>query len=158
MLKKSETTFSERHAGARRRFAAAANKLRLALRRARSMKSTGLVGPLVYFWSKKSVIFIELYCCIHKLHYFSGPTKINKPWRCMVAKLTLEQKAEIIEKPLEADARGDYDEGSRLLRQLPIAPWLAKAGKEVWGKEFLLENEYDLSEAEAAYGKDWLSR
>jgi hypothetical protein len=74
-----------------------------------------------------------------------------------MAKLTDEQISEILDKVQEADAKGDYDESYRLLRQLPIAPWLAKAGKEVWGKEFLLEGGFDLSEAEAAYGKDWLS-
>jgi lipid-A-disaccharide synthase len=80
-LKKSPATFSERHAGSRRRFAAAVNKLRLALRRARSISSTGLIGPLVSFWSKKNVIFVELSCRIKKLHYFSGPTipAANRP-------------------------------------------------------------------------------
>jgi hypothetical protein len=50
MLKKSFTTFSERHAGSRRRFAAAANELRLALRRAGlvtgGQQSAGQYGPL----------------------------------------------------------------------------------------------------------------
>jgi hypothetical protein len=75
-----------------------------------------------------------------------------------MTKLTREQEAEIIEKSLEADARGDREESCRLLKQLPLEPWLAKAGKEVCGKDFLLENGFDLSKAEAAYGKDWLSQ
>lgn len=74
-----------------------------------------------------------------------------------MATLTDDQIADIIDKSLEADARGDYEEGDRLLKQLPIAPWLAHAAKEVWGKEFLLDNGFDLSRAEAAYGKEWLS-
>jgi hypothetical protein len=60
MLKKSFPTFSERHAGSKRRCAGAASKLRLAFRRARSIASTGLVGPLAVFWSKTQV-FKHLY-------------------------------------------------------------------------------------------------
>jgi hypothetical protein len=67
MLKKSKMTFSERHAVSRRRYADAANKLRLrqtncgcAVRRAQSMKSTGLVGPLVFLVEKTQVFNIYI--------------------------------------------------------------------------------------------------
>jgi hypothetical protein len=75
MLKKSFPTFSERHAGSRRRCADAANKLRLALRRARSIASTGSVGPLVHFWSKKHRDLAFIVNDINILYTFSGPTK-----------------------------------------------------------------------------------
>jgi hypothetical protein len=76
----------------------------------------------------------------------------------VMAKLTDEQIWEILDKADEARDKGDFEGQYRLLKQIPISPWLAKAGKEVWGKEFLLEGDYNLSEAEEAYGKDWLSR
>ncbi|SHN72788.1 hypothetical protein [Desulfovibrio litoralis] len=75
-----------------------------------------------------------------------------------MSNLTREERFEIIEKSMAASKAGNDDEAMRIAKQLPIAPWLAKAGKEVWGKDFLLENGYNLSEAEAEYGKDWLSQ
>jgi hypothetical protein len=74
-----------------------------------------------------------------------------------MAKLTDEQVWEISDKAKEARRRGDLEECYRLLRQIPLEPWLAKAAKEVLGKEFMLEYGFDLSKAEAAYGKDWLA-
>jgi hypothetical protein len=74
-----------------------------------------------------------------------------------MTKLTREQEIEIIQKSLEADERGDHDESVRLIQQMPLAPHLARAAKKIWGKEYLLQSGFDLSEAEAAYGKDWLN-
>jgi hypothetical protein len=37
-----------------------------------------------------------------------------------------------------------------------MPPFLAKIMKEQMGKEFLLEGGYNLSEAEAEFGADWL--
>lgn len=72
--------------------------------------------------------------------------------------LTHEQKSALVDASLAAAERGDRQEERRLLRKLPLAPHLAKAAKEIWGKEFLLKEGYDLSEAEAAYGPNWLER
>jgi hypothetical protein len=71
--------------------------------------------------------------------------------------MTREQEFSIIQASLAAADRGDHDEEKRLLRQLPLAPHLAKAAKEIWGKDFLLHEGYDLSEAEATYGSNWLT-
>ncbi len=71
---------------------------------------------------------------------------------------TGEEISEIIDKSLVATKAGNDEEAMRIARQLPISPWLAKAGKEVFGKDFLTNNGYDLSEAEAEYGKDWLNQ
>ena len=72
--------------------------------------------------------------------------------------LTTEQKYAILDASLAAAERGDTDEQGRLIRQIPLAPHLAKAAKEIWGKAFLLQEGYDLSAAEAAYGPNWLDQ
>ncbi len=72
--------------------------------------------------------------------------------------LTTEQKYAILDASLAAAERGDRPEHSRLIRQIPLVPHLAKTAKEIWGKEFLLKAGYDLSAAEAAYGSDWLDQ
>ena len=74
-----------------------------------------------------------------------------------MSQLTWEQRIELIDKFKDADKSGNEAEAVKLLRQIPISPWLAKAGKEVFGRDFLIENGYNLSEAEEEYGKDWLS-
>ena len=54
--------------------------------------------------------------------------------------------------------KGDEKEASRLLRSLPMAPRTAALLKEMWGAEELKNGGYNLSAAEAAYGKDWLEK
>jgi hypothetical protein len=75
-----------------------------------------------------------------------------------MARLTREQRFDIVQSSLDAADRGDHEEEHRLLLMLPIAPHLAKAAKDIWGKDFLLQGGYDLSEAEAAYGPGCLDR
>ena len=72
--------------------------------------------------------------------------------------LTTEQKYAILDASLAAAERGDTIEQGRLIRQIPLAPHLAKAAKEIWGKKFLLQEGYDLSAAEATYGSNWLDQ
>jgi hypothetical protein len=76
----------------------------------------------------------------------------------IVSKLTGDQKFKIIQASLDAADRGDREEENRLLLLLPLAPHLAKVAKEIWGKDYLLQEGFDLSEAEAAYGPNWLDR
>lgn len=70
--------------------------------------------------------------------------------------LTHEEKMNIITQSLEAARVGNYEEEERLIKQMPMAPWLAKAAKEIFGAEHLAG--WDLSAAEAEYGKDWLNK
>ena len=66
------------------------------------------------------------------------------------------QKDAILDAIYEAEQAGNKEEAFNLRMKLPLAPHLAKAAKKLWGKDFLIESGLDLSEAEAAYGKDWL--
>ena len=67
-------------------------------------------------------------------------------------KLALSNKACLL---LQAGDREGYD---RLMRTIPMPPYLAKIYKEKVGVEYLISGGWNLSEAEAEFGEDWLSR
>lgn len=73
-----------------------------------------------------------------------------------MSQLTHEQRLEIVSQSLLAEALGDEAESLRIMQQTPITPWVAKGIKEIFGPEYL--EGWDLSEAEAEYGKDWLGK
>ncbi len=74
----------------------------------------------------------------------------------MSQQLTHEEKLNNLSRSIAASARGDDVEARKIAQQEPMAPWLAKAVKEIFGPEHL--KGWDLSEAEGEYGKDWLNR
>lgn len=53
--------------------------------------------------------------------------------------------------------KGDTASYVKISQQLPLAPHLAVAAKEIFGVDYLLNSGFDLSEAEACYGKNWLN-
>lgn len=71
-----------------------------------------------------------------------------------MSQLTHEKRLEIVTQSLLAEERGDEAEALRIMQQIPMAPWLAKGIKEVFGAEYL--EGWDLSKAEVEYGKNWL--
>ncbi len=75
-----------------------------------------------------------------------------------MALMTLEEKGKIIQACFAASSRGDKKEASRLRRSLPLAPHLAMVAKEMYGKKYLIDRGYDLSEADAEFGDGWLER
>ena len=72
--------------------------------------------------------------------------------------MTLKEKLAMRVRSIELEEAGQLEEADRMRRQIPMAPFLAKWCKEMVGVEALLQLGYNLSEAEAEYGKDWLSR
>ena len=42
--------------------------------------------------------------------------------------------------------------------QVPLAPHLAMAAKEVFGVDYVRNSGFNLYEAEEKYGKDWLEK
>jgi hypothetical protein len=46
----------------------------------------------------------------------------------------------------------------RLVLGLPMPPYLAKFAKEFLGADFLIQNGYNLADAEAEYGPYWLTK
>ena len=53
---------------------------------------------------------------------------------------------------------GDREGYSCLTRSIPMPPNLAKVMKEKVGVDFLINGGWNLSEAEAEFGSDWLSK
>ncbi|MCL2880924.1 MAG: hypothetical protein FWF29_11830 [Treponema sp.] len=71
--------------------------------------------------------------------------------------MTLDEKLAISNKALDLYDAGDEAGFSRLIRTAPMPSYLAKILKEKVGVEPLLKAGYNLSEAEAEFGPDWLS-
>jgi len=72
--------------------------------------------------------------------------------------MTLDEKFAIINKSTALKNAGDEEGASRLLRTMPLPPYLAKVYKEKVGVKELIESGWNLSEAEAEFGEDWLSQ
>jgi len=70
--------------------------------------------------------------------------------------LTLYKKLTISNKAIEMIKAGDEEGGRRLLRTAPMPPYLAKIYKEKVGVKPLLDSDWNLSEAEAEFGRNWL--
>lgn len=72
--------------------------------------------------------------------------------------MTIEEKLEISNKAFELLEAGDREGYSRLTRSIPMPPYLAKVYKEKVGVEHLINGGWNLSEAEAKFGSDWLNK
>ena len=72
--------------------------------------------------------------------------------------MTLHEKLQLGVETVELEKQGKFEEAKRIQRQIPLAPYLAKFLKDHIGTEALLETGWNLAEAEAEYGPDWLSR
>ena len=71
--------------------------------------------------------------------------------------MTEHEKADTIVKSIEMHKAGQIDKADELRRTVPLQPWLAKFIKEKLGASFLIDNGYNLAEAEVEYGPDWLA-
>ena len=72
--------------------------------------------------------------------------------------MTLDEKLAISCKAAALRKAGDEEGSSRLLRTAPMPPYLAKVMKEKMGADYLIKGGWNLSEAEAEFGPNWLSR
>ncbi|WP_461257023.1 hypothetical protein [Treponema sp. R80B11-R83G3] len=72
--------------------------------------------------------------------------------------MTLDEKLATSNKAFRLLEAGDRDGYSRLIRSIPMPPYLAKIYKEKVGVEPLITSGWNLSEAEVEFGKDWLSK
>jgi hypothetical protein len=72
--------------------------------------------------------------------------------------MTIHEKLEVLKRADEYREAGNKAEAVRItLEELPMPPYLAKAVKEFSGVDFLLKGRFNLSEAEAEFGPDWLT-
>jgi len=72
--------------------------------------------------------------------------------------MTDEEKIDTSYKACMLLRAGDEEGYSRLTKSIPLPPYLAKIAKEKIGVDFLLNRGWNLSEVEAEFGSDWLSR
>jgi len=72
--------------------------------------------------------------------------------------MTLDEKLAISNKAFRLMDAGDEEGGIRLMKTAPLPPYLAKVIKEKVGADFLIKEGWNLSEAEAEFGIDWLTK
>ena len=72
--------------------------------------------------------------------------------------MTLDEKLTISNKAIALKNSGDLDGYNRLMKTVPMPPYLAKVAKEKIGVDFLINGGWNLSEAEAKFGQDWLNK
>jgi len=72
--------------------------------------------------------------------------------------MTLDEKLAIGCKASELRKAGNIEEADRLIRTIPLPPYLAKIMKEKVGMEFFTRYDWNLSEVEAEFGPNYISR
>ena len=72
--------------------------------------------------------------------------------------MSLEEQALISLKALNFKKQGNLDDYEKTIKQLPLPPYLAKAAKKYFGADALVKTGWNLSEAEAEFGSNWLSK
>jgi len=72
--------------------------------------------------------------------------------------MSVSEKLRILEKSYALEDAGDIEGAKRLVRSVPMPPYLAKVAKKTMGADFLIEGGWNLSEAEAEFGSDWLGK
>jgi hypothetical protein len=72
--------------------------------------------------------------------------------------MTLDEKFATLNRATALKKSGDLEGYDRLVKTVPLPPYMAKVAKEKIGVDFLINRGWNLSEAEAEFGQDWLSR
>jgi hypothetical protein len=72
--------------------------------------------------------------------------------------MTVEEKLAISNKAVALKKAGDLDGYDRLIKSIPMPPFLAKIMKEKVGMEFFTRYNWNLSEVEAEFGPDYISK
>ena len=70
--------------------------------------------------------------------------------------MTLDEKLTIGCKAAALRKAGDEEGADRLVKSIPMPPYLAKVAKEKIGLDFLINGGWNLSEVEAEFGTSWL--
>jgi hypothetical protein len=71
--------------------------------------------------------------------------------------MTLHEKLELGVKSIELEKEGKFEEAEKIEKSIPLEPYLAKFIKDHLGLDALLKGGWNLVEAEAEYGSDWLT-
>jgi hypothetical protein len=71
--------------------------------------------------------------------------------------MTLDEKLAISMEAIKLKEAGDIAGYYRVMKTAPIPSYIAKIMKEKVGVDFLVNGGWNLSDAEAEFGSDWLS-
>ena len=72
--------------------------------------------------------------------------------------MTLDEKLAIGCKAAELRKAGDEEGATRLMKTIPIPPYIAKVIKEKVGLDCLLNIDWNMAEVEAEFGSEWLRK
>jgi hypothetical protein len=72
--------------------------------------------------------------------------------------MTEREKVDIFREVHRLREEGRKEEATALRRTIPLPAFLAKVLKEKVGADFLIQGGWNLAEAEAEFGPDWLTR
>lgn len=72
--------------------------------------------------------------------------------------MTDNEKADIFMKAHELKKAGKKEEASALTRTTPLPAYLAKFAKKYLGRKALIQMGWNMAEAEAEFGSDWLNQ
>lgn len=75
-----------------------------------------------------------------------------------VEMMSVSEKLDILHKSFALEDAGDIEGADRLMKTLPLPPYIAKVTKEKEGLDALLSSGWNLSEVEAEFGADWLKK
>lgn len=72
--------------------------------------------------------------------------------------MTFSEKMDISMQSHKLREEGREEEASVLYRTIPLAPYMAKCAVKYLGVDGLLQMGWNLAEAEAEFGQDWLTQ
>jgi hypothetical protein len=110
-------------------------------------------GAIIISFMQKMIVDIRSTC----REYFDLLYRKTEENR-MSQTMTFDEKLATSNKALDLFDAGDKAGYDRLMRTVPMPPYLAKVMKDKMGVDFLINGGWNLSEAEAEFGSDWLSK
>jgi hypothetical protein len=72
--------------------------------------------------------------------------------------MTEREQADLFMEAHRLRKEGRKEEATAVQRRVPLPAFLAKVLKEEMGADFLIQHGWNLAEAEAEYGPDWLTQ
>jgi hypothetical protein len=72
--------------------------------------------------------------------------------------MTLDEKLATLNRAIALKKTGDFEGYDRLVKSVPLPPYIAKVMKEKVGMEFFTRYNWNLSEVEAEFGPDYISK
>jgi hypothetical protein len=72
--------------------------------------------------------------------------------------MSLDEKFALHRKSMTLREEGKVEEAIQVEKSIPLPPYMAKWWKKYLGADSLLEQGFNLSEAEIEYGQNWLTQ